>query len=236
MAYIIENDIRNLLLQRDVDIILEVATGEDGQDYLNQWSIFAIEFVKSKIQHRYDPDQIFIDANIFDNTDTYALDDLIYYEVDAWVLGTAYTSGNRVSYENFVYENILATSTELPTNATNWGKKVRNKQYFKNILEGSGVLPEVTASWTLGDTRNPLILRYTVVITSYELFKKAQPNMIPDWVISSRDEAVESLNRIARGLDTVLLPLYKDVDGNPDDTIGQEITSGNEYNTQNYDF
>jgi hypothetical protein len=234
--YIIENDIRNLLLQRDVDILLEVASDEDGQDFLTQRVLFAIDFVKSKFQHRYDPDQIFIDVNIFDINTSYAIDDLIYYEETAYDNTAAYVVGNRISYLNYIYECVLDSTGNLPTNATYWTQKVRNKQYFKNIVAGASVYPEVTTSWTLGDTRHQLVLTYTVTIASYELFKKVQPNMIPNWLISSRDEAVTHLDRIARGLDTVLLPLYLDEDGEPDDTKGQEISYGNKYETQDYDF
>lgn len=236
MAYLIENDIRILLTQRDIDILLEVSTDEDGQDFLLQRQSFAIDFVKSKLQHRFDPAQIFIDVNIFDAAATYAVDDLIYYEEVAWILGTSYTAGNRISYQNDIYETIQATSTELPTNASFWTKIIRNKQYFANILAGSGVLPEISTSWTLGDTRHQLIYTYTVTIAAYELFKKVQPNMIPDWLISSRDEAVTHLDRISRGLDTVLLPLYLDINGDPDDTKGQEIDYDFKYTSQDYDF
>lgn len=236
MAYLIENDIRILLPQRDIDILLEVSTDEDGQDFLVQRQQFAQDFISSKIQHRFDPAQIFLDVNIFDFTAIYVVNDLIFYEEMAWILGTAYVIGNRVSYQNFIYQNILGTSTELPTNTANWTKIIRNKQYFDTILAGTGVFPEITTSFTEGDTRHQLIYTYAVVIASYELFKKVQPNMIPDWLISSRDEAVTHLDRISRGLDTVNLPLYLDVNGDPDDTIGQEIDYDFKYTSQDYDF
>lgn len=234
--YLIENDIRMLLPQRDVDILLEVTTDQDGQDFLVQRQQFAQDFIASKIQHRYDPAQIFLDVNIFDIAATYAIGDLIYYEETAWVLGTSYVVDDRISYQNYIYVNIQDTAVELPTNAAYWTKIIRNKQYYDTILAGSGVYPEITTSFTEGDTRDQLILTYAVTLASYELFKKVQPNMIPDWLISSRDEAVEHLNRIARGLDTVLLPLYLDENGDPDDTIGQEIDYDFKYTAQDYDF
>lgn len=237
MAYLIENDIRILLTQRDLDIVMEKSTDEDGEDFLLQRQSFAIEFVKSKLQHRFDPAQIFIDVNIFDVAATYALDDLIYYEADAWDIAITYSADDRISYQNDIYSSDAGGNTgNLPTDTNFWTKVVRNKQYFKNILAGSGVLPEITASWTLGDTRDQLIYTYTVTIAAYELFKKVQPNMIPDWLISSRDEAVTHLDRISRGLDTVLLPLYLDIDGDPDDTKGQEIDYAFKYTAQDYDF
>jgi len=236
MAYLIENDIRNLLPQRDIDILLEVATDEDGLDFLTQRQQFAQDFISSKIQHRYDPGQIFIDVNVFAFAATYAVGDFIFYEESAWIAGTSYVIGNRISYQNYIYDCIQNTDTELPTNASYWTKVIRNKQYFNCILAGSGVLPEVTTSFTLGDTRDQLILTYAITLASYELFKKVQPNMIPDWLITSRDEAVEHLDRISRGQDTVLLPLYSDENGDPDDTRGQEIDYGFKYETQDYDF
>lgn len=237
MSYLIENDIRNLLTQRDIDILLEVSTDEDGKDFLLQRQQFAIDFVKSKIQHRYDPGQIFLDVNVFDIAASYVVDDFIYYEEDAFIVETPYVIGDRVAYQNYIYECIQITTNELPIDTSFWTKKVRNKQYFKNILDGSGVYPEIATSFTLGDTRHQLILTYTITIAAYELFKKVQPNMIPNWLISSRDEAVEHLNRIARGNDTVLLPLYIDEEtGLPDDEKGQEISYGFKYTNQDYEF
>ncbi len=236
MSYLIENDIRNLLLDRDINILLEKTTEEDGQDFLLQRQQFAIDFVKSKVQHRYDPGQIFLEVNIFDLSATYALDDLVFYEEDAFIVNTAYVVSNRVSYQNYIYECVQNTTDELPTDTNFWTKEVRNKQYFKNILAGTGVYPEVVASFTLGDTRHQLILTYTISVAVYELFKKIQPNNVPAWSISSRDEAVEHLNRIARGTDTVQLPLYLDENGDPDNDKGQEISYGFNYNIENYEF
>lgn len=236
MSYLIENDIRNLLLERDYNILVEKATDQDGLDFLTQRQQFAIDFVKSKIQHRYDPAQIFLDVNVFDISAAYAEDDLIYYEEAAYSSTTGYVIDDRVSYQNFIYVNIQAGTGNLPTDTNYWTKVIRNKQYYNTILAGTGVYPEVTTSFTLGDTRHQLILTYTITIAAYELFKKVQPTMIPNWLISSRDEAVEHLNRIARGLDTVQLPLYLDVNGDPDDEKGQEISYAFKYDTQDYDF
>ena len=233
MAYIIENDIRALLLERDINILLEKDAGADSEAFLTQRVLFAIDIVKSKIQHRYDPAQIFIDVNIFSLAATYAIGDLIYYTESAYVALTDYVVGNRVSYLNGIYECDVDSTGNLPTDTDFWTLIGANSRYYAASAIGTGNYPEDTDFFTSGDSRHQLILNYTIYIAVYELFKKVQPTQVPNWIISSRDEAIEHLNRISRGLDTVLLPLYDD---DNDGQTGQEITYAFPYPNQNYDF
>jgi hypothetical protein len=233
MAYIIENDVRALLLERDITILLEKDAGADSEAFLTQRVLFAIDVVKSKIQHRYDPAQIFIDVNIFSTSATYAIDDLIYYTESAYVAATAYVVGNRVSYLNNIYECIQNSTGNLPTNTSYWTEIIEDKRYYVANAAGTGNYPEDTAFFTAGDSRHQLILNYTLYIAVYELFKKVQPTQVPAWSISSRDEAIDGLEKIGRGTDTVLLPLYDD---DNDGQTGQEITYDFPYPNQDYDF
>lgn len=228
--YIVENDIKVLLPQRDIDIILEKAEGEDSEAFLTQRVSFAIDFVQSKIQHRFDPAQIFIDViTTFSLSTAYEIGDLLLYNESAYVAGTAYVIDDRVSYNDYIYTCIQNSTGNLPTDASYWTQVVHSNRFFNCTADSTGNYPEDTDYFAEGDSRDQLIFTYTLYIAVYELFKKVQPTMVPDWLISSRDEAVEHLNRIARGLDTVLLPLYE-VDQ------GQEITYDFPIADQNYDF
>lgn len=229
--YITENDIRVVLTQRDINILLEKNTGGDNGAFLTQRVLFAIEVVKSKIQHRYDPEQIFIDAKIFNISDTYAVDDLIFYSELAYDITKAYVVDDRVSYENNIYINIQGTTGDLPTDPAFWTLVIENNRYYSALQISTGNYPDDPLFYLEGDTRNQLIFTYTTYIAVYELFKKVQPTQVPAWIISSRDEAIEHLARINRGTDTVLLPTYTD-----DDQKGQEITYDFPHPNQNYDF
>lgn len=229
--YITETDIRVLLTQRDINILLEKNTGGDNGAFLTQRVLFAIEVVKSKIQHRYDPAQIFIDALIYSDSAAYEIGDLIFYAESAYVNTAAYVIGNRVSYENNIYNCIADGTGNLPTDTNFWALVAENNRYYSAVQDGTGNFPEDTAFWLEGDTRNQLIFTYTLYISVYELFKKIQPTQVPNWIISSRDEAIDHLARINRGTDTVLLPTYED-----DDQKGQEITYDFPHPNQNYEF
>lgn len=231
MAYIIENDVRVLLLERDLNILLEKDAGEDSEAFLTQRVLFAIDVVKSKIQHRYDPAQIFIDVNSFNISANYVIDDLIFYTEDAYNAATIYNIDDRVSFENYIYTCILGSTGNEPTNTTYWTQVTEDKRYFTTTADGTGEYPDNTNFFSQSDSRHQLILTYTLYIAVYELFKKVQPTQVPNWIISSRDEAIEHLARIGRGTDTVLLPIYED-----DDQKGQEITYDFPYESQNYDF
>ena len=224
--YFIENDIRNLLPERDVNILLEKTDDQDGLSFLLQRSLFAIDFVKSKIQHRYDPGQIFIDVNEFDISATYQVGSLIYYTEQEYDDAATYNVGDRVSYQNHIYEqtDTAPVTGVLPTDTNSWTQRVRDKQYYNTDAISNGNYPEDTSYFTPGDTRHQLILTYTFTLAAYELFKKVQPNMVPEWIVQSRDEVVEHLDRIADAKDTVDLPLYLDDEGEPDNERGQEIT------------
>lgn len=228
--YIVENDIKVLLPQRDIDIVLEKLEGGDSEAFLTQRVVFAIDFVKSKIQHRFDPDQIFFDViTTFSLTTAYVTGDLLLYTETAYDNSIAYTIGDRVSYNDYIYSCIQAGTGNLPTDTAFWVQVVHDNRFFNCTADSTGNYPENASYFAEGDSRHQLIFTYTLYIAVYELFKKVQPNMVPDWLISSRDEAVEHLNRIARGLDTVDLPLYE-VDQ------GQEITYGFPITSQNFDF
>jgi len=233
MAYIIENDIRVLLLDRDLTVLLEKDASADSEAFLTQRVLFAIEIVKSKIQHRYDPAQIFIDVNLFSLAATYAIGDLIYYTESAYDVLIDYVVGDRVSYLNNIYECDVDSTGDLPTDTDFWTLKGANSRYYVANAIGTGNYPEDSDYFDIGDSRNQLILNYTIYIAVYELFKKVQPTQVPAWIISSRDEAIDGLQRIGRGTDTVILPIYDD---DNDGQTGQEITYNFPYANQNYDF
>jgi len=232
MAFIIENDIRILLPVRDINILLKEDDGDNSEVFLTQRVNFAIDFVKGMIQHRYNPVGIFIEMNVFDYNADYVIGDAIYYSEDAYVNTTEYSSGDRVSYEKYIYEHIAGAPTTgtLPTDTATWSKKVRNNTYYTCTADSINNYPENTAYFSVGDPRNALIFTYTLYIAVYELFKKVQPTMVPEWLISSRDEANEYLKQVARGIVTMSLPIYDDPQK------GQEISYNFKYPTQDYDF
>ena len=109
-------------------------------------------------------------------------------KTDDFVLGTAYTAGQFVASEGARYECALATDgTQKPTNSQYWT--------LNADTIAAGTLP-TSASWTKGDTRHPLILRYMVDITLYELHSRINPRNIPEHRIQRRDDAIKYLKMV----------------------------------------
>ena len=180
--FIIKRDLQRVLNSKDVTVLLS-DDNINSSEVLNNCIDFAVDFVRSKIAHRFDPDQIFIDVQTYSSTATYSVNDQVDYQ------GTLY------------YCILVTTAGILPTNAT----------YF-----------------TKGDIRKPLARDYVTKETIYQLFMRIQPRNIPEWLILDHDKMIEHLNMISRGVDTPNLPLYNDVNGDPDDTLGQRTIYNSE--------
>lgn len=80
----------------------------------------AIEDIKSYISGRYRVDDVFEYLKTFDISQNYYYGDRIDLTASDYANGTAYVVGNRVVYQSKVYECILNTTGNLPTNATYW--------------------------------------------------------------------------------------------------------------------
>lgn len=72
--FITRFDLETTINVDDVDIL-----AENNSDHLTAQEK-AISTVKSYIQHRYDPDEVFIEVNEFNPQTAYVVDDLIYYK------------------------------------------------------------------------------------------------------------------------------------------------------------
>lgn len=86
-------DLETTLNKEDIEILSEL-----DQEFITT-STKAISIVKSYIQHRYDPDTVFIDINLYNTTKAYAVDDLVFYN-------------------DKYYTCILASTGNVPTNTT----------------------------------------------------------------------------------------------------------------------
>jgi len=221
--FLIERDFNRILNNNDISILLEESELY-SDEVLNESIDFAIEFVKSKLQHRYDPDQIFINVNSFDLTTTYNENDLIIYTEQDFDTLIEYTSGDRVNYQNRIYE--ANTTTTIGTfDPDEWDLKANNNSFYYCIAESFNNYPNDTDYFTKGDLRNALIRDYTMKIAIKELFMRVQPRVFPSWVIDEYTRAEDHLTRVSNGKDTLLLPVKLDADGEQE---GHNITYGSQ--------
>lgn len=104
-----------------------------------------------------------------------------------------YEVGEFVFQESKRYEVVKKTTgLESPDTDTN------NEFFTLNTdTVPAGTLPTDTDFWTLGDTRSPLIVRYVIDITLYELHSRINPRNIPEFRIQRRDDAISYLKNVA---------------------------------------
>lgn len=74
----------------------------------------------------------------------------------------------------------------------------------------TGVSPvDDPTKWTQGDTRNALIKMHLVDLTLYHLHSRINPRNIPEFRIARRDDCIEWLRMVAKGLITTSLPILE---------------------------
>jgi hypothetical protein len=220
MAYLTRTDLENSLNEQDVTKLAPT------DELVATFSRKAIAEVKASIQHRYDPDLIFIDViTTFSLLTTYAVGDLLLYTESAYVAATTYAVDDRVSYDGKIYKSLQAgnTGNQPDTSPTFWEYVVDDKLYFTCIVESLGFYPENTTYFTQDDNREQSILDITTIIAIYKLFRKIQPRNIPEWVSIEYDNAQSMLKEYARGTKTVILPVQVDADGEQE---GHRISYG----------
>ena len=95
-----------------------------------------------------------------------------------WSNVTAYTTGQRVLYNSFIYKALV--------NST-------------NVIPGSDIITWQPENWSTGDNRNPMIVMYCVDITIYNLMPRIAPRAIPKVRIDAYEQALMWLQRVADG-------------------------------------
>jgi len=234
--FLITRDFQKIFNTADIATMLTDPTVSTSE-ILNESIDFAIDYIKSKIQHRYDVDSIFIDVNTFDIATTFSTGSLIVYTENDWSATVNYTTGERVNYQNKIYKALQATDNEPPTDAAYWEYVCDNYTFYSATEETLGNYPEDTDYWSTGDTRNSLIKNYAVYIAIDNMFPHINPRLIPEWILNKKDMAVEHLQRINSGKDTVILPLVATATLDGDETdVGNRFSWGSESTQRTIDY
>ena len=230
MAYLTRIDLINSLNEAD---ILKLAPTDD---LVAAFSKKAIAEVKASIQHRYDPDQIFIDVmTAFSLSTTYAVNDLLLYSESDYAAATTYALDARVNYSGKIYKSLQAgnTGNQPDVSPTFWEYVTDNNLYYSCIVESTGFYPENETYFTQEDNREQSILDITTIIAIYKLFRKIQPRNIPEWITVEYDNARETLKEYARGTKTVILPVQVDDD---DEQEGHRVSYGVSEEQKDWEF
>jgi len=223
MAFINEFDLRNTYSDSNNTLTKLLTVTNDLSIRVNK----AVARIKSYIQHRYDPEQVFIDVLEFSTATEYTTGQLIQYTESDYVAATTYDINARVVYEDKIYKSLQGSNTgnQPDTADTFWEFVVNDNQYYVAAQDSTGNYPEDDTYWTTGDTRDPSIVDICCWLTLYDLYSGGNPRTNPEIVQIRYENAIDDLKAYQRGDRTVILPVQVDEDG---DEEGHEINYGSE--------
>lgn len=153
--------------------------------------------IESYLAHRFDIALIFIDITEYNFAVIYAIGDLVLLAPFQWEASKSYVADDLVAFKDEVFKNILATTSQDPSDATNWTKVGSEFDKFTALTAGSGKHVDSATDWKPGDIRKLLIRRYMVDISLYELHSRLNPRQIPEFRITRRDDAISYLKKVA---------------------------------------
>ena len=194
MGLLIKEDYFRLIREDVLDVVID----EDENFLTLTEDAVTVEMV-SYLNGRFDTAQLFTTTNNYTIAVAATVGDFFHLSAAAYTAATVYNVGDLVSHtDGNVYKCIqITTGTEDPTNAAFfelWGVE---GGFYTALVAGAGLKPADPVSFSAGDTRNPLILRYLVDLTVYELHSRINPRNIPDLRVTRRDDALNWLQQVA---------------------------------------
>lgn len=225
MGFILQSDFERQITTR---VLNEITN--NNFTLCEQEELPTIQEVIAFIGSRYDTDKVFAPIVDYNNLSSFSYETRIKYIEPAYVGGTVYGVGDRVSYtDGNIYECIqITTGSEDPTNSAFWQLEVPNGELYHVINEDgttAGSKPnEATDDYKKGDTRNPLIVRILVDMILYHINARINPRNISQIRIDRYDEAKEILRGVNSGkMTNISLPERV----NDDDTPKSIVTGSN---------
>jgi hypothetical protein len=200
MRFLQDSDYLKQIKQNVLDQILN-----DDYTLLLDVERSSILEVSGYIGVRYDRTKIFSVLKEYDSSISYSLDARVKYIEPDYETGVVYGIGYRVDWtDGYIYTAIQETTgAEDPTDLAYWTQLQESGLLYYVIDENgttAGSKPDVaTTEYTLGDTRNPLIVRMLIDIILFHLVSRINPRNIPELRVTRYDEAKTMLDQINKG-------------------------------------
>lgn len=230
--FLVKYDFQTLIKQDNLDELT------DDFDRVYQDSIdSAVEEVAGYVRHRYDFDQVFRVVIPYADATAFVVGDRVYWTEEAYDTTITYTIGQRVSFEENIYSSI-GTSTPGVFVPAEWTLLAEDNTFYTCILDSTGVLPTVTASFTTGDNRNAKIKEVTIDVVLYNIHSRLSPMNIPDVRRTRYDgfgnqndsgNALRYLSKVQKGDITPDLPVIIPIEQNSE-RISYGTSSNLKYN------
>lgn len=173
--FLVKYDFQTLI---DEDNLDELSNSSDR--LVNDAMDSAIEKASGYLRHRYDVNKVFKVVQTFSDSDTYAIDDRIYWTETAYSASSTYSTGDLVVYNDYIYQANTDIGTPEAFNASHWDQLAEDNTFYLCIASSTGNLPTNTTYFTAGDDRNSLIKDIVVDILLYNIHSKTSPRNIPE--------------------------------------------------------
>jgi len=194
-----------------------------------------IEDVKGYLRNRYDVSKVFAPLNLFDLTETYAIDDRLYIDAETYSEKT-YILNELTSFEdNIYYCNTPITAGE-PFDVSKFTLIGTKDDIFTCTAESTGNYPTDTDYFSNIDSRNAKIVEIVCDIILYNLLNRLNSIDIP----ANRKErydgndgkqsggAIGWLKSVSKGMIEPDLPLLETAQ---EDGTGNIVLHGNSSET-----
>ncbi len=183
--FLVKYDFETLIQEENLNEIT-VSTDRLINDAIDN----AVSEAAGYIRNRYDEDVTFKVVQTYTLTDTYAVNDRVFWSPTAYDAALAYVEDDQISFDlgtsPVVDEKIyVAVATvgigETPlTDPAKWALKADNNTFYTCILiTDAGDLPTDTDKFTAGDNREPKLKTVVVDIALYNIHSRITPRDIP---------------------------------------------------------
>ena len=133
--------------------------------------------IKGYLGTKYKTDNVFKPLIVWDRTRNYKIGERLYLNATTYVGATTYNTYTTVLYNGSVYECILTTTGNLPTNATYWRLLGEKGYYYPVALAYNGV-----TSYVAGNVVSYLGYNYVNISDCTEIL----PTETAYWSVASK--------------------------------------------------
>lgn len=216
--FLVKYDFQTLI---DEDNLNEVIDNDNR--LLNDAIDAAVEEAAGYIRHRYDFDQVFRVVKTFSIAIEYAVNDRIYWTETAYSNAATYSTGDRVSQNDKIYQANQDITTPEDFTPSRWTELADDNSFYTCIEVSTGNLPTNTTYFTAGDNRNPKVKEIVIDITLYNIHSKTSPRNIPDvrrvrydgfGNKNESENAIRYLEKVQKGQITPDLPVITPTEQN----------------------
>lgn len=188
--FLTKGDYFSAIEEEDLDIVV------NSESVRLEAEIAAQQEIESYLRQRFDVAQLFLDVNLFVYGAAYVVDDNVFIDAEDWDSSVTYSINDLVVRDKKVYFANTGNTNKDPLTESEWTFIGNQYQVFTCTADNTNVFPNDTSKWG-SDPRKKILVRYHVDIALYELHSRVSPRNIPTYRIDRRDDAINWLKSVA---------------------------------------